>query len=173
MMNSDQELAGSQTGGQTSALEEVEDQVVGLFHMMTAVAEQLHGQGELTAARRGVLRSLARFGPQTIPQLARARPVSRQHIRALVQQLEADGLVELRDNIAHRRSRLVWLTPQGMAHLATLAEREEAFYATLELDVSEEALRSTAEVLHTLRETLAQAHLQLLRAHEDGAKAQP
>jgi len=57
----------------------------------------------LSAARRGVLRSLARLGPQTVPQMAGARPVSRQHIQTIVNALAADGLVETIDNPAHKR----------------------------------------------------------------------
>jgi DNA-binding MarR family transcriptional regulator len=152
--------------GQGAALGDVIDQTVSLFHLLRALAEDLHGQGELTAARRGVLRGLDRFGPQSVPQIARARPVSRQYIQMLVNQLEADGLVELRDNRAHKRSRLVCLTPEGKAHLEALYQREAAFYDTLQLDLSEDALRSAAEVLHSLRDALAQAQLRLSRASD-------
>jgi DNA-binding MarR family transcriptional regulator len=161
------------SAGSGAALGEVIDQTISLFHLLRALAEDLHGQGELTAARRGVLRGLDHFGPQTVPQMARARPVSRQYIQMLVGQLEADGLVELRDNIAHKRSRLVYLTPQGKAYLEMLYQREAALYTTLEIGLSEEALRSTAHVLRSLRETLAQAQLRLSRANEEKAQLSP
>src|SRR5262245_25632462 len=93
-----------------AALDDVIDQAVGLFHLLHALAAQLHGAGELTAGRRGVLRGLDRLGPQTVPQMARARPVSRQYIQMLVNELESEGLVELVENAAHKRSRLVRLT---------------------------------------------------------------
>jgi DNA-binding MarR family transcriptional regulator len=156
--------------GQVTALEEVVDQTVSLFHLLQALAEDLHGQGELTAARRGVLRGLDRFGPQTVPQLARARPVSRQYIQLLVHQLEADGLVDLRENIAHKRSRLVRLTPQGKAYLEAIYQREAALYATLALAVPEEALRATADVLSAVRDALLEAHLRFVRESADDAK---
>jgi DNA-binding MarR family transcriptional regulator len=156
--------------GRFAALEAVVDQTVSLFHLLRALTEELHGQGELTAARRGVLRGLDRLGPQTVPQMARARPVSRQHIQMLVNQLEVDGLVELRANIAHKRSRLVALTPQGKAYLEALYQREAAFYATLDLAVPEEALRSTAHVLCSLRDALAQAQLRLTRERKEAAE---
>jgi hypothetical protein len=41
----------------------------------------------MTAGKRGVLKGLDRLGPQTVPQMARARPVSRQHIQTLVNRL--------------------------------------------------------------------------------------
>jgi DNA-binding MarR family transcriptional regulator len=145
------------------ALEGIIDEVVGLFHLLRALAEQLHGGDELTAGRRGVLRSLDRLGAQTVPQLARARPVSRQHIQMLVHQLEADRLVELRPNAAHKRSRLVALTATGKAFLEAMYRREAKFYTTLDLAASPEALRSTSEILHAVRETLMGARLRLMR----------
>jgi len=156
-----------------AALEEVVDQTVSLFHLLRALAGDLHGQGEMTAGRRGILRGLDRFGPQTAPQMARARPVSRQYIRMLVIQLEADGLVELRDNRAHKRSRLVRLTPKGKASLDAMHRREAEFYATVELGIPEETLRSTAEVLHALREALLQAQLRMTRGCEQETSVPP
>jgi|SRR5215469_1377174 len=155
-----------------SALEDMTDQVVGLFHLLHTLAEQLHGEGELTAGRRGILRGLDRLGPQTVPQMARARPVSRQYIQMLVNQLEAEGLVELIENIAHKRSRLVRLTPKGKAALAAMYEREAAFYASLDLDLSEGALHSTAAVLQSFREALLQAQLRLVRAQGKAATSE-
>src|SRR5215467_8953227 len=98
-----------------AALDDVIDQTVGLFHLLHTLAAQLHGAGELTAGRRGILRGLDRLGPQTVPQMARARPVSRQYVQLLVNDLEAEGLVELLENAAHKRSRLVRLTARGKA----------------------------------------------------------
>ena len=59
-------------------------EVVALFHRLRLATEQLHSGNELTAGRRGVMLSLLNGGPRTVPQLARARPVSRQHIRTIV-----------------------------------------------------------------------------------------
>jgi DNA-binding MarR family transcriptional regulator len=149
--------------GQYAALQEVFDQAVSLFHLLRTLAAQLHGQGNLTAARRGILRSLDRLGPQTVPQMARARPVSRQHIQTEVNELEADGLVELVENVAHKRSRLVRLTPKGKAHLEAMYRREAELLGAVELAIPEDALRSTALVLQELREALLQAQLRVTR----------
>jgi DNA-binding MarR family transcriptional regulator len=70
----------------------------------------------LVSARGGVwglLRSLKLGGPQTVPELARARPVARQHIQKLADEMAADGLVAFAPNPAHKRSQLVRLTPEG------------------------------------------------------------
>jgi len=61
----------------------------------------------------GLLRSLKQGGPQTVPALARARPVARQHIQKLADEMAAEGLVAFKANPAHRRSQFVAITPAG------------------------------------------------------------
>lgn len=61
----------------------------------------------------GLLHSLKTQGPQTVPQLARSRPVARQHIQKLADELAAEGLIEFTENPAHKRSKLLRMTPKG------------------------------------------------------------
>jgi DNA-binding MarR family transcriptional regulator len=145
---------------QLTALGEVIDQVRTLFHRLKAAAEQVHGEGDRSAARRGVLLSLHRGGPQTVPEIARARPVSRQHIQTVVNGLLTDGLVELADNPKHRRSRLVLLSAQGSTRIRKMLARERAVFARLELGCSASELKKTAEVLTHLREAFSAAALE-------------
>lgn len=107
-----------------AALSILFDEVVATFHRLRALAAELHGRGEPTAADRGVLRSLVQHGPQTVPQLARARPVSRQHIQLVVDKLLQECLVESAENPSHRRSKLVRPTAKGRALLAAMSRRE-------------------------------------------------
>jgi DNA-binding MarR family transcriptional regulator len=95
-----------------------------LFHILGAVGDALHADLGITASMRAVLESLARGGAQTVPQMARARPVTRQHIQAIVDQLLNAGLVTLQPNPAHKRSSLVALTKAGEAAFATMSDRE-------------------------------------------------
>src|SRR3954464_3148661 len=74
------------------------------FHQLKAAAEALHADPDgLGAAHRGVLESLHRDGAQSVPALARARPVSRQHIQVLANRLLELRLVETVQNPAHQR----------------------------------------------------------------------
>ena len=141
-------------GGQAEALEAVLDETVALFFRLRAVAERLHGQGEGTSGRRAVLRELRGEGPKTVPQMARARPVSRQSMQATVNGLTGDGLVELAHNPAHKRSKLVRLTPRGEDLLSEMDLREVEALAELGVGVPEEDLRMTAEVLASVRAML-------------------
>ena len=137
--------------GAGAGLDSVFDETVALFHRLHAVAEQIHGGGEMSAGKRGVLRSLDRLGAQTVPQLARARPVSRQHMQSHVDLLRRDGLVELLDNPAHKRSRLVRLTVKGKKLLDAMSAREARLLAALPVDIPGERLQAAAEVLRRLR----------------------
>jgi DNA-binding MarR family transcriptional regulator len=115
--------------------------------------------GAVTAAGGGLwglLHSLSTGGPQTVPQLARARPVARQHIQKLADELAADGLVEFVDNPAHRRSKLLRLTAKGATVHDELTERIRALTEELARGLDADELRTTARMLRTLRERLAE-----------------
>jgi DNA-binding MarR family transcriptional regulator len=155
------------------ALEEVIDETRALFHRLRAVAEQVHAQGELSGGRRGVMKDLARLGPQTVPQLARRRPVSRQHIQSLVNPLLEEGYLERIDNPAHRRSPLLRLTPRGESLVATMDRRESRLLPDLELAISERDLRRAAETLRAVRQAFASdawsQRLERFRREEEAA----
>ena len=63
----------------------------------------------------GLLRDIKIDGPRTVPQIARARRLTRQQIQKLVDDAEAKGLVGFRQNPNHKRSRIVALTLDGTA----------------------------------------------------------
>ena len=149
------DLAGAaMTTGKAAALDELFDATTALFHRLRVVAAEVHGEGELTAGRRGILRDLDRRGAQTVPQMARRRPVSRQHVQMLVNGLREDGLVEKTDNPAHRRSHLLRLTPRGRAAVDAMRRREARLLAAAPVEWSERDLARAARVLRGLREFL-------------------
>lgn len=147
---------------EASAVQALFAEIVALFHRLRVVADQVHGQGELTAGRRGILFELDRFGPRTVPQMARARPVARQHIQSLVDKLIADGLVELDENPAHKRSSLVRLSGCGKALVDVMNRREADFLARLPIDVAPGPLKVATEILRAIREVLERPNVQRL-----------
>ena len=138
----------------TTDLSSLVDETVALFHQLTHAAARIHRQGAHSAARRGVLRSLAAGGPQTVPSLARARPVSRQHIQMLVNALKHDRLVEVVPNPSHRRSSLIRLTRRGRTSIDAMARREQRVFGRIGLGVSDRRLRAAAGVLRHVRRSL-------------------
>jgi len=139
-----------------SAFETLTDETRLLFHRLRAAADQIHRDRGIPAGQRAVLFDLADGGPRTVPQLARARPVSRQHVQMLVNPLIEAGRVELADNSAHRRSKLVRLTGEGRALVRAMRRREAAFVEKLALAVSDKRLRSASRVLAEVRAALAE-----------------
>ncbi|HSO33313.1 MAG TPA: hypothetical protein VLT33_12355, partial [Labilithrix sp.] len=79
-------------------LQSVVDETIALFHRLAWVADQIYGPEGRGTARRRILRSLLRYGPRTVPALARARALRRQTIQPVVDALVADGLAELVEN---------------------------------------------------------------------------
>jgi len=133
------------------ALEALVKESGALWQRMRVVAEQAHPEGKVTTAMRGVMATLADGGPQTVPQLARVRPVSRQHIQMLVNRLLEEKLVEMTDNPAHRRSRLVQLTEKGKRSLSEMRQRQWELMAHLPVRTSKKELRAAAETLRSAR----------------------
>lgn len=82
----------------------------------------------------GCLRTLVKEGPQTVPEMARSRPVSRQHCQTICNALEAQGLVEFVDNPKHKKSKLVQVTRKGRDRFQSMRKQflaAAAMYAPL------------------------------------------
>lgn len=137
--------------GAMKPLETLIDETRLLFHRLGAVADETHREDGISAGKRGVLFSLERLGPSTVPALARLRPVSRQHIQMLVNPLAAEGRIELTDNPAHARSKLVRLTRDGRTLVRRMRRREEAVLSRLSRRLSKERLETAIAVLRELR----------------------
>src|SRR5215472_15923776 len=123
------------------------EEAVALHLRANAVVERLHQRPELTSACRGVLRDLVRLGPRTVPQLARRRECSRQHVQVLVNRLVADGMAELVPNPDHQRSPLVSLTAAGRDALEAMWQREAGLIDELPVASAVEDLQRAADVL--------------------------
>jgi DNA-binding MarR family transcriptional regulator len=123
-----------------------------LFHVLRAVGDALHADLGITASMRAVLESLARAGAQTVPQMARARPVTRQHIQAIVDQLLEAGLVALQPNPAHKRSSLVGLTKAGEEAFAVMSDREAVVLERIAAGLDQAEVRTALRVLGQLRD---------------------
>jgi len=129
-------------------------EVRGAFHALKEASDRLHAERRITAAERAVLERLAEGGPMTVPQMARARSCSRQHIQARVDALAGRGLVRGQPNPAHRRSPLIALSEEGTTLFAEMRAAEEILLERLACDFREEDLALTARTLAALSATL-------------------
>jgi len=64
----------------------------------------------------------------------------------------ADGLVEFIDKPAHRKSKLVWLTPKGEAAFEEISERIAQWTDPLARSMGASELRAAAQVLRQIRQ---------------------
>jgi DNA-binding MarR family transcriptional regulator len=102
----------------------------------------------------GVLRTLAKEGPQTVPEMARSRPVSRQHCQTICNTLEAQGLVEFVENPKHKKSKLVRVTKKGRDRFQSMRKQFLAaagvyapFFTAAEVNVATEVCRRAREMI--------------------------
>lgn len=96
--------------------------VIEFYFRIEAVTEALAGFAN-AGGEWGTLRSLVKEGPQTVPDMARSKPVSRQHCQTIVNALEAQGLVEFIDNPKHKTSKLVRVTKRGRTRFESMRKQ--------------------------------------------------
>jgi DNA-binding MarR family transcriptional regulator len=60
----------------------------------------------------------------TVPQIAKLKGVTRQHVQLLADALVETGLAVVKENPAHRRSSLIGLTEKGRRTFAKMRARE-------------------------------------------------
>jgi DNA-binding MarR family transcriptional regulator len=125
-------------------------EVAQCFFRMRAIGQKTGFITSWGGGAFGFMRSLARLGPLTVPQIAQMRPTSRQRMQRLADELAAEGLVKFIDNPKHRRSKLVQLTPKGDACFRELNARFLAVASTLGEALSEVDIRKTAEIVRQL-----------------------
>jgi len=130
------------------------EEALAVSRCLRALLDELHGEEAPSGGRRELLKELARLGPRTVPQLARDRAVTRQHIQALVNPLLEDGYVERQDNPAHRRSPLVSLSNRGREYVAAMVRREGEALSALQIAAGRTQSRRAAEVLRSVREAV-------------------
>ena len=126
---------------------------VALNESLKEVARKIHSKGELSDGRRAVLMRLHRYGPQTVPKMARARKVSRQHVQTVVNILLKKGLLKLIDNPDHKRSCLVSLTSHGKSLVTKMNSHEADIMSNVNIEVNEKEMLEAAIILNSLVKT--------------------
>lgn len=125
-----------------------------LFQQLRAVSEELHEDIGVSASQRAVLVFLEQHEPQTVPQIARDRSVSRQHVQAIVNELLTRGLVEAVVNPSHKRSSLIKMTSSGKRLFNEIKERETKLLEKMETQFSMTDLQITIKTLQDIDQFL-------------------
>jgi len=121
---------------------------------LRTIGDGLHGDAGLTTAQRAVLETLTEQSRQTVPQIARSKRVSRQHIQTLVNALAQAGLVATIPNPDDRRSPLVRLTVSGELAYRAIRRREADAFDNLTRALSGCDLDAALNTLAALRAAL-------------------
>jgi DNA-binding MarR family transcriptional regulator len=137
-------------------VEDLLNEVRLLWHRLLQVGEQVHAREPVTLGMRAVLEHLAREGPATVPDIARARYVTRQHIQMLVNGLVEREQVQLHSNPAHKRSPLIRLTLKGERTIKRMMAKERRLFEG-NFGMSTADLQRAAETLRAVRAGLERA----------------
>ena len=136
------------------AIEALIIEIVATFFLLRAEGMRI---GVVSPSGEGywsVLRLLKVNGPQTVPQLARYRYVPRQSVQKLANEMLKDGVIELVNNPAHKRSKLLRLTPKGEVVFQEMSDRIAILAETLAEQQDAAQLQRAADVMKHLHERL-------------------
>jgi DNA-binding MarR family transcriptional regulator len=126
-----------------------------LYSLLKALGDEMHADIGVTTSGRAVMSSLAADEGRTVPELARERAVSRQHIQSVINEMLAAGLVEATRNPSHRRSARFVLTEEGRRRLRVIADRETQYLARLAPAISHMELAAATRLFDLLERDLA------------------
>ncbi|MBC2601525.1 MarR family winged helix-turn-helix transcriptional regulator [Puniceicoccus vermicola] len=135
----------------SEAAQDLFDEVRKINNRLRWLGDTLHLDLGVTAAKRSLLLTLDREGPQTVPDLARERLVSRQVVQTQVNDLLEEGLVESQPNPRHRRSTLLALTSKGDRLIQKMLAKESELVKTSTYSPSTKELTVLREQLQKLR----------------------
>jgi DNA-binding MarR family transcriptional regulator len=121
-------------------------QVIGLTRRFTTAGEALAKPAGQTLARWLVLETI-QDRPATVAQIGRSLLLARQGVQRLADVLVQDGLAVYEDNPAHRRAKLLRITPQGRATLRTIQTAQAAWADALGAKIGEAELRQASILL--------------------------
>lgn len=139
----------------TSTLYQLIWQTRRLFQRLrTASDELLDGTG-INSSQRAVLEFLNQQQPQTVPQIARGKSVSRQYIQSVVNDLLTLELIETLENPTHKRSPLIQLSIAGTRLFKSIQNNEAALLRKIEKKYSKQELTIALNTLTSLDDYLA------------------
>src|SRR5215470_19678391 len=129
------------------------------FFRLNATGERLFASIGQTPGKVSLMRSLMEQGPQSVSQIARARPVARQAVQRMADQLAEQALVEFVENPTHRRAKLARLTAKGKKLMDEAMGAELKWAGRMARNFSEREVEIAREVIRRLTAILANERL--------------
>jgi DNA-binding MarR family transcriptional regulator len=139
-----------------AAAEALTDLILEVFRLngrLLAAGDRITRRFGQTSARWQVLGAIP-DEPRSVADIARVMGLTRQSVQRTADLLEEDGLVEYAENPAHRRAKLVRLTPRGRRVLDRIddAQAEWANRLAAASGLDEREVRRTLRVASRFRE---------------------
>lgn len=124
------------------------------FNALASAGDDLHADLGVTSAMRALMEYLSEHGPATVPDIARAKNVSRQHIQQMANALEEMVLLQFSPNPRHKRSPFAQLTEKGVETFTGIRAREAGVLTDLAKRLADEDLGQAADTVARLRGAL-------------------
>jgi len=112
-------------GNNEKKLYDVILQVRFCFNHLKMLGEKLSSDLGINPSMRAVMEALNNADRLTVPDIAKNKGVSRQHIQNIMNSLLEGDFVSTLDNPAHKRSQLYELTLKGRHAFTVIREREK------------------------------------------------
>src|SRR5438067_5740610 len=141
----------------TSAGEALSRLIVLAFRLdgaLTAVGDALARPAGQTSARWRVLAAVE-TAPMSVAEIARAWSLARQSVQRVADELEREGLIRYDEHPGDRRTKLVALTPAGVAALAKIQKSQRAWANELGSQVGADDLVRAGDILGRILEAPA------------------
>src|SRR5215471_2191861 len=129
------------------------------FFRLNATGERLFAGIGQTPGKVSLMRSLLEQGPQSVAQIARSRPVARQAVQRMVDELAEQGLIEFVENPTHLRAKLARLTAKGKKLMNEAMAAELKWAGRLARNFSQREVKSARQVIQRLTVVLADERL--------------
>nr|WP_202478246.1 MarR family transcriptional regulator [Streptomyces sp. SID5470] len=147
----DKPLPAEELGHRVS---EVFDLVGALYRRGLRKLEQEEADRGMSVGVRSVLVLLHRYGPMTVPQMARIMALTRQFVQRMNNEAMDRGWTEATPNPAHQRSMLIRITDEGVAVITAILAREHALNRQVGGgELTEAELRACVRVLKEMLRT--------------------
>jgi DNA-binding MarR family transcriptional regulator len=142
----------------TSLADAVTDLVLETFRLngrLLASGDVLVADLGLTSARWQVLGAIALSPvPLSVAQIARNMGLTRQAVQRLVNEMEADELVQFAPNPHHQRAKLVVLSAAGKSAFAAAMKRQTAWATELGTGFTARKIAAAVVTLRSIRQRL-------------------
>ena len=124
------------------------------FYKLRSSGDNQYQKYGLSSGRMALMRSLYTGGPQTVSAIAASRPVARQGIQRMVNAMQKDELLVLKDNPRHKRAKLVALSAAGTTLYEQVLQEEIEFMNSLSEGLSLDSVEQCRALLGQVRERL-------------------